>query len=275
MTELDCTRFQYCGKCGCYKPLTPEFFARNKRMRLGFLSTCKVCQSIYRKAYYQANREKAIEDTKRWYHENRAAALAYSARYREEHKEQRRASIADWRRNNRERAAASEKAWREANKERKAALDKAWREANKERVKQNQRDWYQANKTERRERAAEYRERNRERVRAYARWWYHQNRERMLIVLRKREAERRGRIRSQAGEPYTVEDILQMYDDQDGRCAYCEEPLLGDFEIDHMVPLSRNGLDGWDNFAITCPPCNRTKNTRTAEEFMELLGRGS
>lgn len=70
---------------------------------------------------------------------------------------------------------------------------------------------------------------------------------------------------------YTFNEIWQMYEDQQGLCAYCETPLFGTYHIDHMLPLSRGGRNDWVNLAITCPPCNMQKHDKTAEEFMEVL----
>ncbi|WP_166397282.1 HNH endonuclease [Rubrobacter marinus] len=67
---------------------------------------------------------------------------------------------------------------------------------------------------------------------------------------------------------HTAEEVAQMYRDQDGLCAYCEAELEGVFHVEHMVPLSRSGDDGWWNIALACPPCNLGKGRRTAEEFV-------
>lgn len=67
---------------------------------------------------------------------------------------------------------------------------------------------------------------------------------------------------------HTFEDVWEMYDSQQGLCAYCESPLFGCYHVDHMVPLSRGGHDGWENLAIACIRCNTSKGALTAEEFV-------
>jgi 5-methylcytosine-specific restriction endonuclease McrA len=53
------------------------------------------------------------------------------------------------------------------------------------------------------------------------------------------------------------------------RCQYCGS---GADSIDHVVPRSRGGGDGWDNLAAACRPCNSAKRNRTpAEAGMRLL----
>lgn len=66
------------------------------------------------------------------------------------------------------------------------------------------------------------------------------------------------------------EVITQMVVDQHGLCAYCESDLLGEWEVDHMLPSSRGGTNDWFNLAITCGPCNRRKSAKTVEEFFAL-----
>lgn len=52
----------------------------------------------------------------------------------------------------------------------------------------------------------------------------------------------------------------------DWRCGYCGT-REGPHEIDHMTPLSRGGSNHDDNLVLACRKCNRSKGTRTAEEF--------
>lgn len=55
----------------------------------------------------------------------------------------------------------------------------------------------------------------------------------------------------------------------DYRCQYCGR---GADSIDHVLPRSRGGGDGWDNLAAACRSCNSAKRNRTpAEAGMRLL----
>jgi 5-methylcytosine-specific restriction endonuclease McrA len=50
------------------------------------------------------------------------------------------------------------------------------------------------------------------------------------------------------------------------RCAYCGiggVPL----QVEHIVPKSRGGSNRVSNLALSCDPCNKAKDTRTAAEF--------
>lgn len=89
---------------------------------------------------------------------------------------------------------------------------------------------------------------------------------------------------SRAQQQYRLSD--RFYNDREvraslnklfqGKCAYCESPLLGSGEIEHFRPRSRAmGLDGvvatdhywwlayeWSNIYLVCELCNRMKATR-------------
>ncbi len=56
-------------------------------------------------------------------------------------------------------------------------------------------------------------------------------------------------------------------------CLYCGNTFAdGDLTRDHVVPISRGGLDTWDNVVAACRRCNHHKGSRLLEEStMELL----
>jgi hypothetical protein len=50
-------------------------------------------------------------------------------------------------------------------------------------------------------------------------------------------------------------------------CAYCAEVFAErDLTVDHVLPQSRGGRDGWMNCVSSCGPCNSRKADRTPEE---------
>jgi hypothetical protein len=49
------------------------------------------------------------------------------------------------------------------------------------------------------------------------------------------------------------------------RCEYCQAPELVfnfPFEVEHIIPLSRQGTDDEANLALACRSCNLRKGTR-------------
>lgn len=140
---------------------------------------------------------------------------------------------------------------------------KAYYQANKETINAACRAYYAANKEARTEAATQFHREHPEVNRAATKKWRANNPDKVADFSRTRRA----RILGSVGT-HTTEDILQMVRDQHGLCAYCECQLEGGYEVDHMVPLSRGGSDSWENLAIACPPCNRSKNAKTVEEFI-------
>jgi hypothetical protein len=59
----------------------------------------------------------------------------------------------------------------------------------------------------------------------------------------------------------------QVADRAEHRCEYCRAPELAfnfPFEVEHMIPKSRQGLDVEWNFALACRSCNLHKGNRVS-----------
>lgn len=52
-------------------------------------------------------------------------------------------------------------------------------------------------------------------------------------------------------------------------CVYCGQKG-GVLHCDHIEPVSRGGSDDITNLATACPPCNLSKGTKSAGEFLAL-----
>ncbi|KAF3889760.1 MULTISPECIES: HNH endonuclease [Nostocales] len=51
------------------------------------------------------------------------------------------------------------------------------------------------------------------------------------------------------------------------RCEYCHAPELVfnlPFEVEHIIPLSKQGTDSEENLALACRSCNLHKSNRTS-----------
>jgi Recombination endonuclease VII len=73
-----------CKKCGETKPLAE--FHKATDMKDGYRSECKTCARAIRRAWYAANREKAIADVRRWQQENKEHLHEYRRGYRKRRK---------------------------------------------------------------------------------------------------------------------------------------------------------------------------------------------
>ena len=65
----------------------------------------------------------------------------------------------------------------------------------------------------------------------------------------------------------TIEIINAVMDKYGYCCAYCGCDCSTEYEIDHKIPLSRNGTNDFSNLALSCPHCNRSKRNKTDDEY--------
>ncbi len=72
--------------------------------------------------------------------------------------------------------------------------------------------------------------------------------------------------RSAAAGSYSRTDVDRLFQQQDGKCAYCSCKLRR-FHVDHIIPLARGGSNWPDNLALACTFCNLSKGAKTPEEF--------
>ena len=55
-------------------------------------------------------------------------------------------------------------------------------------------------------------------------------------------------------------------------CYLCEKPILfGDDNLEHKVPLSRNGTNEYNNLGIAHRKCNYRKHNKTEVEYRKEL----
>lgn len=74
----------------------------------------------------------------------------------------------------------------------------------------------------------------------------------------------------EAADGYCSEsDAEKIRISQEDRCAYCHVELNRGGELDHKIPVSRNGNNWPTNMAWACLTCNRDKHNKTAEEFFK------
>jgi 5-methylcytosine-specific restriction endonuclease McrA len=64
--------YKFCTKCGEIKPVSVEYFHRNKMTTDGFRPHCKVCVAEYARVYRKVNARKRIEYGRQWYAANKA-----------------------------------------------------------------------------------------------------------------------------------------------------------------------------------------------------------
>lgn len=85
---------------------------------------------------------------------------------------------------------------------------------------------------------------------------------------------RRARLNNSVGG-FATDDLLQIYEDQHGLCAYCGVRIFWDVKwdvnADHIQPLSKGGSSWPENIALCCRFCNSSKNNRLLSEWNPCL----
>ncbi len=83
-------------------------------------------------------------------------------------------------------------------------------------------------------------------------------------------------LNNRAGDKtLTPHVLLSIIFESAGRCGYCGKSLVGqDFEIEHIIPVSKGGRNSNDNLAVVCPNCNRAKSEKHPARFaLETVAR--
>jgi 5-methylcytosine-specific restriction endonuclease McrA len=56
---------------------------------------------------------------------------------------------------------------------------------------------------------------------------------------------------------------------QKSKCMYCgfRSKEISRFEVDHKIPIAKNGRNRFSNYQLLCGPCNKRKGKMTDGEF--------
>lgn len=71
----------------------------------------------------------------------------------------------------------------------------------------------------------------------------------------------------------TLLEWKERLEEFDHKCAYCgQSPEEGEWlELEHLTPLTREGLHRKENVVPACATCNKQKGTMTFEEYKEKV----
>jgi 5-methylcytosine-specific restriction endonuclease McrA len=74
--------------------------------------------------------------------------------------------------------------------------------------------------------------------------------------------QRRRAIEMNSVGSHTAKDVRDILEGQQYLCYWCGCDIGKSFQVDHFIPLSRNGTDYPDNLVGSCGPCNASKKDR-------------
>jgi 5-methylcytosine-specific restriction endonuclease McrA len=168
---------------------------------------------------------------------------------------------------NKEYCSEYNKKYHEANKEYWKDYHEKNKEKNKEQKRRHQKRYHEANKEYYSEYNKKYREANKERERERVKAWRVANPDKTRSQKQKRLA----RIKRQSDGSVTTEQILDLLESTT-KCVYCSKEITGKNKtVDHMIPLSRGGLNSMRNLAVCCAYCNRYKFNKSYPEWLDCL----
>lgn len=171
------------------------------------------------------------------------------------------------------------------NKQKIRESSKVYRAKNRDKLcKHNLKMYYadhEENKRKGRERMENVRKLDPEKSKADGRRYYWRHRDKRLVQMREWRANNKdivkrlaaanhARRRNAEGE-FTADDVNDLYLEQMGICAYCQIELQGSYHVDHKTPITRGGTNYPSNLQLTCADCNKSKFTKTHEEYILLL----
>ncbi len=124
----------------------------------------------------------------------------------------------------------------------------------------------------------EWKKQNREKLARKSRAWYHANSERALEARKVYVAANRDRARIWGRKAANkrlaikkdlfVEDVdpRVVFERDKGICGICREPVdvQSNWELDHIIPLSKRGPHSYANIQLAHRRCNRSKGAKVA-----------
>lgn len=162
-------------------------------------------------------------------------------------------------------------AWQSANPD-KVKLAKR-KSADKHKAKSNARakERYKTDESFRsvhNKRTSSWAKRNRDRVNANHRRLRQQPKYKMRGRLERQRRHRNTFI--------TESQIVAIWEELQGRCAYCGISIFLDMEkdvtIEHIIPITRGGTGDLSNITLVCLSCNTSKGDKLYDEWKQVRG---
>jgi len=167
------------------------------------------------------------------------------------------------------------KEYSKATKEWRAEWSKKHRAENRDKILEEGKRYYQENKKEVQARHAEWRSKNKEEIRVWHRNNYLRNKDKIKEQHKNyydenkhkffnANAKRNARMKN-LEHSYTEEQWLRCKDYFDNSCAYCGRKRK--LELEHFIPLTKNGEFTVNNIVAACRSCNSSKSSKDFFEW--------
>lgn len=63
--------------------------------------------------------------------------------------------------------------------------------------------------------------------------------------------------------------LLKLYEIQNNTCPYCNNDMVDNIHIDHIIPLSKNGSNEIENLILCCANCNLSKSAKDLDVWLK------
>ena len=144
-------------------------------------------------------------------------------------------------------------------------------ERNKESIKIASKKYYDEHREEILRKDKEYYENNRDYALKNMHEYYvnHSDEIKEKAIMRKRT------IRGTSDGTVTKDALEKMFEEQDHKCGYCGQEITKQSNkpntrhLDHIIPISRGGMNTLSNVHWVCPVCNKSKGNRLEEEWLK------
>lgn len=219
--------YKVCSRCKL--DLDVAQFASDRSRKDGLSYWCKGCQAAHRNA-------------------NKDQISARMAKYRQNNKQQIDEYNRKWRADN----PGWVSRWKKANPEKAAQ----WLEDNKERLAE-----YQRSRLAKPEVRAHLSRRQRQRYAANPDFYLRRNREwRINNPGKKADSDRKSKHQRRALGRIPKGWFDEQWKRQRGRCNECRRKRK--LTVDHVIPVSKGGINDPVNLVLLCQPCNSRKKDR-------------
>ncbi len=166
------------------------------------------------------------------------------------------------------------KRYTEINRQKIADRMKTWRLENRAKLNQYQNERRAQNPGDRKgESGPDYYQKNRTRILYNQRNYEAKNPDKRAERGRRWRLEHSAEVRLQVHKYRTKTKGVQISKEEIYNwftriCGICKEPITENFEIDHIIPLSRGGLHEVLNLQLAHPHCNRVKHNKLPSELL-------
>ena len=184
----------------------------------------------------------------------------YASEYRKNNSNRAKELASQWRKNNPDRCKELNRQWREDNLGKSKELNRQWRKDNLGKSKELNRQWRKDNPDRCKKLSRQWYEKNIDKHREYGLQWAIKNSDKK----NKKSAERYRKLGGRKPRRYWPDLYLR-----DGPvCGICKEflnPIIEDFHVDHIIPVSKGGSSEKENLQISHSVCNLEKHANILE----------